>query len=74
MAEERRVGMSEVLRGLERIEKWQDKHSGEGQATTHALVEKRLDAHASSLTKLKTGMGFFTALYGFAVAWLVRKL
>lgn len=51
---ERRSGMNEVLRGIKRIEKRMDKHSGEGQDTTHALIEERLDSQDRFRIRVKT--------------------
>ena len=73
MEEERRSGMSEVLHGLKRIEERLDKHSGEGQGTTHGLIEKRLNAHGTSITRLKTISGFISVAWIATVGAISRK-
>ena len=78
MAEERRVGMGELLRGIKRIEAYTVAHSGEGQDTTHALIEKRLDSTDKSITRFKTigtvVSGLVLAAWGLFKSKLLGKI
>ena len=53
-----------------------DRHAGEGEGTTHSLIARRLNAHASSLNRLK-GIGAAlvagAGLVGTVMTWFRTK-
>ena len=56
---------------LTNIEGWCQKHSGEGDATTHGVVDKRLSSHSKSINLIVGAVIGIPAIVGL-IALVVR--
>ena len=52
-----------IIDGQNKMVDWCEKHSGEGDATTHGLVDKRLSSHSRKLNII-TGIGALLTFIG----------
>lgn len=64
-----------ILLEIKEIKDWQKGHDGQGEGTTHDLLDKRLSVHSKSINILK-GIGYVLSFLGLGnlVAWATKVL
>jgi len=66
--------IDQVLDDCHHMREWQEKHSGEGTETTHAIIDKRLSTHSRQINMIR-GIGTLLAFLGLGnlTDWLGLK-
>lgn len=69
------VKLEAMHNDIKEVKQWQHGHDGQGEGTTHDLLDKRLSVHSKSINILK-GIGYVLSFLGLGnlVAWATKVL